>query len=333
MDYKRLGSTGLTVSRIGLGCMSYGDPDAGLPGSPQRWPWTLREADARPFFKRALDAGITFFDTANVYSLGASEEITGRALKEYARREDVVIATKLFNPMRPGPNGRGLSRAAVMHEIDASLKRLGTDYVDLYQIHRWDDATPIEETMEALHDVVKAGKARYLGASSMWAWQFAKAQHAAERHGWTKFVTMQDHYNLLYREEEREMIPLCRDHGVGLIPWSPLARGKLARGPGGAATARAKSDVFAGRLYAATEDADARVIAAVDAIAKARGVPHAQVALAWLLGNSAVTAPIVGATKMQHLDDAVAAVAVTLTADERAALEAPYVPHAVVGHS
>ncbi len=331
MEYRRLGNTGLLVSRICLGCMSYGDPDATVPGSPLGWKWALREDEARPFFKRAIELGINFFDTANVYSFGASEEITGRALKEFARREEVVIATKVFHVMRPGPNGRGLSRKAIMHEIDASLRRLGTDYVDLYQIHRWDDATPIEETMEALHDVVRAGKALYIGASSMYAWQFAKAQHVAEKNGWTKFVSMQNHYNLIYREEEREMVPLCRDQGVGLIPWSPLARGKLARAPG-AKTIRTETDAFGQRLYGSTEEADARVIQALDDVAKKRGIPHAQVALAWLLGKEGVTAPIVGATKMQHLDDAVAALNVKLTPEEIEALEAPYVPHPIAGH-
>lgn len=330
MEYRRLGATGLTVSRICLGCMSYGDPDASLPGTPLGWKWALREEESRPFFKRALELGINFFDTANVYSFGASEEVTGRALKALARREDVVIATKVYNPMRPGPNGRGLSRKAILHEIDASLKRLGTDYVDLYQIHRWDDATPIEETMEALHDVVKAGKARYRGASSMWAWQFAKAQRVAERHGWSRFVSMQDHWNLLYREEEREMVPLCLDEGVGIIPWSPLARGRLAR-PTAGKTARSESDHFGNRLYGATGDADARVLAALDEVARKKGLPHAQVALAWLLQKPGVTAPIVGATKLSHLDDAVAAVAVRLDADEVHALEAAYVPHPVAG--
>lgn len=332
MEYQRLGATGLTVSRICLGCMSYGDPAASLPGSSMGWKWALREDEARPFFKRALDLGITFFDTANVYSFGASEEITGRALKEFARREDVVIATKVYNPMRPGPNGRGLSRKAILHEIDASLRRLNTDYVDLYQIHRWDDATPIEETMEALHDVVKAGKVRYLGASSMWAWQFAKAQHVAERHGWTRFVSMQNHWNLLYREEEREMAPLCVDQGVALIPWSPLARGKLAR-PAEARTARTESDQFGKRLYASMEEADARVIGALEQVARARGLPLAQVALAWLLQKPGVVAPIVGATKMPHLEDAVAALKVKLSREEVRALEAPYAPHPVAGFS
>ncbi len=331
MEYQRLGTTGLVVSRICLGCMSYGDPDASLPGQAiPGWKWALREEESRPFFRRAIELGINFFDTANVYSWGKSEEITGRALKDLARREEVVIATKVSNPMRTGPNGRGLSRKAILHEMDASLKRLGTDYVDLYQIHRWDDATPIEETMEALHDVVKAGKARYLGASSMWAWQFAKAQHVAEKNGWTRFVSMQNHYNLLYREEEREMAPLCRDMGVGMIPWSPLARGLLARGPG-AKTARSETDQFAKRLYASMAEADGRVLSALDTLAKGRGLPHAQVALAWLLHKGGVAAPIVGATKMQHLDDAAAAAGVKLTAEEVRALEAPYVPHPVAG--
>ena len=330
MEYQRLGTTGLVVSRICLGCMSYGDPDATLPGAHFAWKWALREDESRPFFKRAIEAGINFFDTANVYSFGASEEITGRALKEYARREDVVLATKVHNPLRVGPLARGLSRKAILFEIDASLKRLGTDYVDLYQIHRWDDATPIEETMEALHDVVKAGKARYIGASSMWAWQFAKAQHVAEKNGWTRFVSMQNHWNLLYREEEREMAPLCRDQGVGLIPWSPLARGKLARPPE-AKTTRTETDQFGKRLYASMEEADARVQAALDEVAMARKLPHAQVALAWLLQKRGVTSPIIGATKMQHLEDAVTALEVKLSAEEARALEAAYVPHPVAG--
>jgi aryl-alcohol dehydrogenase-like predicted oxidoreductase len=322
--------------------MSYGDPDATLPGEGMRWQWALREDEARPFFRRAIELGINFFDTANVYSYGASEQITGRALRDFARRDEVVIATKVFSVMRPGPNGRGLSRKAILHEIDASLKRLGTDYVDLYQIHRWDDATPIEETMEALHDVVRAGKARYLGASSMHAWQFAKAQHVAERHGWTRFVSMQNHYNLLYREEEREMAPLCRDQGVGMIPWSPLARGRLARAPGGGAgagagataTKRSETDRFGKMLYGgATAEADERVLAAVDAVARARKLPHAQVALAWLLGRDGVTAPIVGATKMEHLETAAGALGVQLSAEEVRALEAPYAPHPVAGFS
>jgi aryl-alcohol dehydrogenase-like predicted oxidoreductase len=330
MEYQRLGATGLVVSRICLGCMSYGDPDASLAGTPLGWKWALREEESRPFFKRAIELGVNFFDTANVYSFGASEEVTGRALKELARREELVIATKVCSVMRPGPNGRGLSRKAILHEIDASLKRLGTDYVDLYQIHRWDDATPIEETMEALHDVVKSGKARYLGASSMWAWQFAKAQHVAEKNGWTRFVSMQNHWNLLYREEEREMAPLCNDEGVGMIPWSPLARGKLARAPE-AKTARTETDQFGKRLYASMEEADARVQAALDQVAKGRKLPHAQVALAWLSQKAGVTSPIVGATKMHHLEDAVASLAVKLTTDEVRVLEGSYLPHPVAG--
>ncbi len=330
MEYRRLGDTGLTVSRICLGCMSYGDPASSLPGAP-RWEWALREDESRPFFERALELGINFFDTANVYSLGASEEITGRALRDFARREDVVIATKVWGRMRPGPNGQGLSRKAILHEVDASLKRLGTDHVDLYQIHRWDDATPIEETMEALHDVVRAGKARYLGASSMYGWQFAKAQHVAEAHGWTRFVSMQDHYNLLYREEEREMVPLCRDQGVGIVPWSPLARGRLAREPEAKATRRSETDRFAKTLYSSMAEADQRVIDALDQVAKARKLPHAQVALAWLLQKDGVTAPIVGATKMEHLEVAAGAVDVPLSKEEVEALEAPYVPHPIAG--
>ncbi len=331
MDHRRLGETGLTVSRICLGCMSYGDPAAAVPGSPLRWEWALREDEARPFFRRALELGVNFFDTANVYSVGASEEITGRALRDFARREEVVIATKVWGVMRPGPNGGGLSRKAILHEIDASLRRLGTDHVDLYQIHRWDPATPIEETMEALHDVVRAGKARYLGASSMHAWQFAKAQHIAERNGWTRFVSMQGHHNLLYREEEREMVPLCRDQGVGLIPWSPLARGHLARPPGASGTRRSETDAFGRSLYGTIAEADRQVLAEVDRIARSRGLPHAQIALAWLLQKDGVTAPIVGATRMEHLETAVAALGVRLTAEEVAALEAPYVAHPIAG--
>jgi aryl-alcohol dehydrogenase-like predicted oxidoreductase len=313
--------------------MSYGDPDASVPGATARWEWALREDESRPFFKRAVELGINFFDTANVYSVGVSEEITGRALREFARREEVVIATKVWGAMRTDLNGRGLSRKAILHEIDASLKRLGTDYVDLYQIHRWDPNTPIEETMEALHDVVRMGKARYLGASSMYAWQFAKAQHLADTRGWTRFVSMQNHYNLLYREEEREMIPLCRDQGVGLIPWSPLARGRLARGPQESSTKRSETDRFGSTLYAATAEADQRVLAAVDALAKARSLSHAHIALAWLLHQDAVTSPIVGATKMTHLETAVEAVGVKLSAEELAALEAAYVPHSIAGHN
>ncbi len=334
MEYARLGHTGLVVSRVCLGCMSYGDPDRVGADGTRRWPWALREEESRPFFKRALDLGINFFDTANVYTGGTSEEITGRALKDFARREDVVLATKVHGAMTSKPNGHGLSRKAIFQEIDASLRRLGTDYVDLYQIHRWDNDTPIEETLEALNDVVRAGKARYLGASSMYAWQFSKAQYLAERHGWTRFVSMQNFYNLLYREEEREMAPLCNDQGVGMIPWSPLARGRLARGAASSeTTSRSETDVFGKKLYAKIEDSDRRVLEAVDAVAKSRGLPNAQIALAWLLRQKGVTAPIVGATKMQHLEDAAAAVTVTLSDEEAKLLEAPYVPRAVAGIS
>src|SRR6195952_2214593 len=276
MDYARLGNTGLHVSRISLGCMSYGDPGRG------DHEWTLDEEASRPYIRRALEAAINFFDTANAYSAGSSEEIVGRALADFASRDEVVLATKVRMPMRPGPNGGGLSRKAIMSEIAASLRRLGTDYVDLYQIHRWDNHTPIEETLEALHDVVKAGKARYLGASSMWAWQFAKAQHVAERNGWTPFVSMQDHYNLLQREEEREMLPLCLDQGVGVIPWSPLARGRLTRDWGDTSTARSGTDKFGQTLYTQAEESDRAIAAAVASIASARGVSRAQVALAWV---------------------------------------------------
>ena len=321
MQYVKLGSTGLEVSRICLGCMSYGSPDAGTH------PWSLDEDEARPFFRRAIEAGINFFDTANVYSAGTSEEITGRALADFASRDEIVLATKVHGRMRPGPNGAGLSRKAIMTEIDHSLRRLGTDYMDLYQIHRWDPGTPIEVTLEALHDVVKAGKARYIGASSMYAWQFAKAQYLAERHGWTPFATMQDHYNLLYREEEREMLPLCADQGVGVIPWSPLARGRLTR-PWQASTARAQTDEFGRTLY---PDGDRLIVDQVMKVAESRGVPPAQIALAWVLSNPVVTAPIIGATRPQHIDDAVAALDVELTGDERAALEEHYASHPVVG--
>jgi aryl-alcohol dehydrogenase (NADP+) len=328
MTYIRLGSTGLRVSRICLGCMSYGVPDRGAH------PWSLPEEQSRPFFRQAFDAGINFFDTANVYSDGTSEEITGKLLREFARREDYVLATKVHGRMRPGPNGAGLSRKAILHEIDASLSRLGTDYVDLYQIHRWDNDVPIEETLEALHDVVRAGKARYIGASSMHAWQFAQALYVADLNGWTRFVSMQNHYNLIYREEEREMIGLCIDQGIGVIPWSPLARGKLAR-PWSEkdATGRAKGDQFGKTLYARTEDADKTVIDRLGELATRRGVPPAQLALAWLLGKPGVTSPIVGATKPNHLADAVAAADLTLSEEETKALEAPYVPHPVLGFS
>jgi 1-deoxyxylulose-5-phosphate synthase len=326
MDYVRLGQTGLEVSRICLGCMTYGVPDRG------NQPWALNEEAARPFIKRALESGINFFDTANVYSGGTSEEIVGRALNELTRREEVVIATKVFFRMRPGPNGMGLSRRAIFAEIDASLRRLGTDYVDLYQIHRWDYDTPIEETMEALHDVVKSGKARYIGASSMFAWQFAKAQAVAERNGWSRFVSMQNYVNLLYREEEREMLPLCKAEGVGVIPWSPLARGRLTR-DWDEQSARSEKDAFGKSLYEKTGDADRKIVERVAEIAAKRGVSRAQVALAWLLAKPTITAPIVGATKLGHLEDALSAVDLKLSAAEISSLEELYVPHAVVGFS
>ncbi|CAH2602364.1 1-deoxyxylulose-5-phosphate synthase YajO [Rhodovastum atsumiense] len=326
MKYVKLGRTGLDVSRLCLGCMSYGEPQRGNHA------WTLPEAESRPFIRKALELGINFFDTANVYSDGSSEEIVGRALREFASRDEVVIATKVHGRMRPGPNGAGLSRKAILAEIDASLKRLGTDYVDLYQIHRWDGATPIEETLEALNDVVRAGKARYIGASSMYAWQFARALTLSERHGWARFVTMQNYVNLLYREEEREMLPLCRAEGIGVIPWSPLARGRLTR-DWDEATARSETDEFGKTLYRAAVEADRKVVEAVASVAAARGLPRAQVALAWVLQKPGVSAPIVGATKMHHLTDAVAALEVTLSAEETVALEASYVPHPVLGFS
>jgi len=322
MQQIRLGSTGLQVSRICLGMMSYGTPD---------WrDWVLDLDASRPLVRSAVEAGITFFDTADMYSDGVSEEVTGTLLRElFARRDDYVLATKVFMPTGKGPNDRGLSRKHVLAGIDASLTRLGTDHVDLYQIHRWDPETPIEETMEALHDIVRAGKARYIGASSMFAWQFAKAQHTADLAGWTRFVSMQDHYNLVYREEEREMHPLCLDQGVGVIPWSPLARGRLTRLPEQHTTVRAGSDPIADRMYGEADDA---VVHAVADVAKARDLPMAQVALAWMLHREVVTAPIIGATKPGHIEDAVAAVEVELTDEEIAALEAPYVPHPVLGH-
>jgi len=324
MDQIRLGRTGLHVSRVCLGMMSYGnDSDR---------PWVLDEAAAEPIVRRAVEGGITFFDTADVYSGGASEVATGRLLPKYISREEVVVATKINGAMTPGPNGRGLSRKHILSGIDASLGRLGMDYIDLYQIHRWDPHTPIEETMEALHDVVRAGKARYIGASSMYAWQFAKAQRVAERHGWTPFVSMQNHYNLVYREEEREMIPQCIDQGVGVIPWSPLARGLLTgtrTRSGEKKTIRAETDGFGDSLYG-PQDFD--VVDRAAEVAGERGVPAAQVALAWLLGRPGVTAPIVGATKLGHLEDALAAADLSLPADEVARLEEPYVPHPVIGH-
>lgn len=324
MDYVKLGRTGLEISRLTLGCMTFGVPDRG----PH--PWTLDDEKSRPLIRKALDLGINVFDTANAYSDGTSEEIVGRALKDLVRRDEVVIATKVYNRMRPGPNGAGLSRKAIMAEIDNSLRRLCTDYVDLYQIHRWDHATPIEETLEALHDVVKAGKARYIGASSMYAWQFTKALYVARLHGWTEFVSMQNHLNLLHREEEREMLPLCADQKIAVLPWSPLARGRLTR-DWNESSGRQDNDAYGKTLYSATEDADRRVIERVATVAKARGVPRAQVALAWVAQKSGVTSPIIGASKPQHLDDALAALSLGLSSDEIAFLEDAYVPHPVVG--
>ncbi|MFE9450960.1 aldo/keto reductase [Streptomyces sp. NPDC006739] len=322
MQYVKLGSTGLDVSRICLGCMTYGLPDRGVHE------WTLDEEASRPLIRQALEAGVNFFDTANVYSDGTSEEIVGKALRDFADRDEIVLATKVHGRMRPGPNGGGLSRKAIMTEIDHSLRRLGTDYVDLYQIHRYDHHTPVEETMEALHDLVKAGKVRYIGASSMYAWEFSKAQYTAERHGWTRFVSMQNHYNLLYREEEREMLPLCADQGVGVLPWSPLARGRLTR-EWGATTERSAGDAFGGKLYL---DSDRSIVEAVTRIADDRGVPRAQVALAWLLHQDTVAAPVVGAGRPRHIEDAVAAVELRLSVKEIEELERPYTARAISGH-
>jgi aryl-alcohol dehydrogenase-like predicted oxidoreductase len=324
MEYVKLGKTGLEVSKICLGCMTYGDPNRGNHA------WSLPEEESRALLKQAIDLGINFLDTANTYSNGSSEEIVGRAIKDFAKREDIVLATKVFNRMRPGPNGAGLSRKAIFDEIDNSLRRLGTDYVDLYQIHRWDYTTPIEETLEALHDVVKAGKARYIGASSMYSWQFAKALYTSRLHGWTEFVSMQDHLNLLYREEEREMLPLCEDQKIAVIPWSPLARGRLTR-DWDEKTNRSETDEFGKTLYKQAEDADRKIVEKVAEIARAHGVSRAQVATAWILQKSAVTAPIIGASKPQHLTDAVGALTVKLSAEDIAALEAPYIPHNVAG--
>ena len=322
MDYVKLGRTGLDVSRICLGCMSYGEASRG------GHQWVLDEAESRPFIQQALEGGINFFDTANVYSLGSSEEFLGRALKEFARRDEVVIATKVHGQMRPGPNGSGLSRKAILSEVEHSLRRLDTDYIDLYQIHRLDHGTPIEETLEALDDVVRAGKVRYIGASSMAAWEFAKCLFTATTHGWTRFVSMQDHYNLLNREEEREMLPLCADQGIGVIPWSPLARGRLTR-EWGEATNRSEQDPFGARLY--NEATDSQIVERVAEVAAERGVPRAQVALAWMLSKAVITAPIIGATKPHHLDDAIAAVDLRLSAEEIKRLEEPYIPHDVAG--
>jgi len=324
MHYTKLGTTGLDISRLCIGCMSFGDPKRG------NHEWSLDEEKSRPIIRKAVEAGINFFDTANVYSDGSSEEIVGKVLKDLIPRDELVLATKVHGRMHKGPNGAGLSRKAIMTEIDASLTRLGMDYVDLYQIHRFDPETPIEETLEALHDVVKAGKARYIGASSMYAWQFATMLHVAEANGWTRFVSMQDYVNLLYREEEREMLPLCEAEGIGVIPWSPLARGRLTR-PWDTDTKRSETDKFGKTLYAPTGEADRKVVERVAEVAEARGVPMAQVALAWVLSRPAVSAPIVGATKPEHLDDAIAAIELGLTEDEIARLEEPYVPHGVVG--
>ena len=326
MEYINLGKTGLMVSRICLGMMTY--------GSPEWRDWVLDEDRSRPFVREAVESGINFFDTANIYSIGVSEEVTGKLLREFIPRDEVVVATKIRFEMKDHPNGGGLSRKHIMDSIDASLKRLGMDYVDLYQIHRWDYNTPIEETMEALHDVVKAGKARYIGASSMWAWQFSKAQYISDQHGWTRFVSMQNHMNAVYREEEREMNPLCIDQGVGIIPWSPLARGFLAgnrqvRGEG--PTTRAKSDGFAHDMY--YEEGDFEVLAAVEKIAAAHGVKPVQIALSWLLHKPGITAPIIGASKMYQLEEALAAVDIQLSEEEIALIEAPYRPHPILGHS
>ncbi|HTW06804.1 MAG TPA: aldo/keto reductase [Acidimicrobiales bacterium] len=322
MQYVKLGRTGLDVSRICLGCMSFGEPGRGAH------PWSLGPGAAAPIIKRALEAGINFFDTANVYSAGSSEEIVGEVLCNLGRRDEIVLATKVNGRMHEGPNGAGLSRKAILAEIDHSLQRLGTDYVDLYQIHRFDPATPIDETLEALDEVVKSGKARYIGASSMYAWQFAKMLHASERAGWARFVTMQDHYNLLYREEEREMLPLCADQGIGVIPWSPLARGRLTRDWDGA-TARSQTDEFGKRLY---REEDRTIVEAVATVAQKRGASRAQVALAWLLTKPVVSAPIVGVTNLGQLEDALGALDLQLTAEEVEQLEEPYEPHAIAGH-
>ncbi len=322
MEYRKLGTTGLEISPLALGCMTYGDPERG------NHPWSLPEEESRPLIRQAVEAGINFFDTANVYSNGSSEEIVGRALADFTSRDEVVIATKVHGAMRPGPNGHGLSRKAILNEIDASLTRLGTDYVDLYQIHRWDHTTPIEETLEALDDVVKAGKARYIGASSMFAWEFSKALYLQRINGWSRFVSMQDHYNLLNREEEREMLPLAADQGIGAIPWSPLARGRLTR-DWDETTERSETDEFGKGLYG--EQGDREIVDAVAAIAAERGVTRAQIALAWVSRNPVVSAPIVGARKAQHLEDAVASLNIELTPEEVTRLEQPYRPHAVAG--
>jgi aryl-alcohol dehydrogenase-like predicted oxidoreductase len=326
MNYVKFGRTGLKVSRLCLGCMTYGVPGRG------NHPWTLDEAASRPFFKRAVELGINFWDTANSYSDGTSEEFVGRAIKEFGKRDEMVIATKVFFPLRKDPNIGGLSRKAIFNAMDESLRRLGLDYVDLYQIHRWDYETPIEETLEALHDLVKAGKTRYLGASSMYAWQFAKALYLADQNGWTRFISMQPHYNLLYREEEREMFKLCANEGIAVIPWSPLARGKLTRPwQDEPATNREKTDEYGKTLYTTNKESDHAVVDRVNELAKQRGLPPSQIALAWVLHNPVVTAPIIGASKPNHLEDAIAALEVKLSAEEMKALEQPYVPHPVSG--
>jgi aryl-alcohol dehydrogenase-like predicted oxidoreductase len=325
MEYVRLGSTGIKVSHICLGCMSYGQPT-------ERWPWTVNEEHSRPFIQRALELGINFFDTADVYANGSSELIIGRALRDFASRDEVVIATKVYFDISPKPNDRGLSRKHILSSIDASLKRLGMDYVDLYQIHRWDYDTPIEETLEALNDVVRAGKARYIGASSMYAWQFAKALYTSDLHGWARFVSMQPHYNLIYREEEREMFPLCQDQKIAVIPWAPLAKGRLARKPSKEQneTQRAQTDAIGKRLYS---DEDLMIAQRVSDVAEARGLPMAQVAIAWMISKPVITAPIIGATKPHHLDDAVAALSVLLTPEEIQQLEEAYQPHPILGYA
>ena len=325
MKYTRLGKTGLEISALCLGCMSYGEPQRGPHA------WTLPEEESRPFVQKAIEEGINFFDTANGYSAGSSEEILGRAIKDFGDRDDVVIASKVFMPMRRGRNAVGLSRKAILTELDASLRRLGTDYIDLYQIHRFDGRTPIEETLEALHDAVKSGKVRYIGASSMQGWEFSKSLYLADLHGWTRFISMQNHYNLLYREEEREMMPLCEDQGIGVIPWSPMARGKLTR-DWEETTPRSGTDEFGKTLYASNEASDREIVDRVRKVAEARGVSRAQVALAWMLHKPFVTAPIIGATKAHHLEDALAALKLSLSDEEIAELEAPYTPRAVSGH-
>ena len=326
MEYVKLGNTGLDVSQICLGCMSFGDAENWLHD------WVLNEEESRPIIKKALDLGINFFDTANVYSLGRSEEILGKVLNDYAEREEIVIATKVYGEMRDEPNGSGLSRKAIMTEIDKSLERLGTDYIDLYIIHRWDYGTPIEETMEALHDLKKAGKVRYIGASAMYTWQFQKAQYVAEKNGWTKFVSMQNHLNLLNREEEREMVPFCREENIALTPYSPLASGRLAR-PWSESTERSESDKIAKRKYGSTEEADRKVVERVAELADKKGVPMVQISLAWLMQKEPVTIPIIGATKLSHLESAVPAVSVELSQEEIEFMEEPYIPHEVVGHN